>query len=235
MPRILVADDNPLSLRFFADALAALGHDCADAADGAIALELSRANAFDLLLLDARMPELDGPDALARIRAQAGQSQQAVALATTADNDTAMHAQLLRAGFLEVLVKPISIADLRAALARHLPNAASSDTHEAADALDDRQALAAAGGDMAIVNALRTLFADELDALPAELAALDGQPDAIRERLHRLDASAGFCGAPAIVRAADALRAALTSPSRLPVTLDAFLTACARTRARLLA
>ncbi len=235
MPRILVADDNPLSLHFFADALIALGQDCAEAANGAIALELSRANAFDLLLLDARMPELDGTDVLARIRMQAGPSQRAIALATTADNDTAVHAQLLRAGFVEVLVKPIAIADLRDALARHLPNAASTGTTEATDDLDDRQALAAAGGDAVIVNALRGLFAAELDALPAELAALQRQPDAVRERLHRLDASAGFCGAPAIVRAANELRAALASPPWPQAAVDAFLAVCARTRARLTA
>jgi len=227
MPRILVADDNPLSLRFFADALASLGHAVTAAADGAAALERADADAFDVLLLDARMPRLDGVEVIARIRAQAGPSRHANALATTADTDPSTHARLLQAGFAEVLVKPIGVAELRDALARHLQAAASTDE------LDDRQALAAAGGDTGIVGALRGLFAAELDALPAELAALQGRHEAVRERLHRLDASAGFCGAPAIVRAASELRAALESPQWPRATIDAFLEACARTRARL--
>ena len=46
MPRILVADDNPLSLRFFGDALAAFEVDCTPAADGLVALELAATNGY---------------------------------------------------------------------------------------------------------------------------------------------------------------------------------------------
>ncbi|MCW5578643.1 MAG: response regulator, partial [Dokdonella sp.] len=57
-PRLLVADDNPLSLRFFADALDALGIDSVLAADGEQALARADGGAFDALILDLRMPGL---------------------------------------------------------------------------------------------------------------------------------------------------------------------------------
>ena len=215
MLRVLVADDNPLSLQFFHAALTTLGVDCIQACDGAAALALAHRDAFDLMLLDVHMPLLDGPQALKQIRAQQGPSQCATALATTADNDVATGAALRDAGFADVLVKPLTVEALRAALDRHLPARHSQKEPSDSDEwLDEDHALAVAGGDRAISNALRGLLVAELDSLPAELALISERRDAhaLRERLHRLDASAGFCGVPALVRAGSLLRNALDAP-----------------------
>ena len=233
--RILVADDNPLSLRFFVEALTGLGCTIVEAEDGARALDRANACVCDALLLDARMPDLGGPEVLARIRAQIGPSQRAIALATTADNDRATHAALQAAGFADVLVKPLSMAALRAALTRHVPEWVSSAGTCDDETLDDTQALVAAGGDATIVAALRGLFAGELEAVPSEFASLGEREDAntLRERLHRIDASAGFCGVPTLVHAAAALRVALDEPAWPHSAMLEFLAACARARLRL--
>ncbi len=229
-PRILVADDNPLSLTFFAQALQTLGCTCESAADGAQALALARAAAFDLLLLDVRMPGLGGAQALALVRADPGPSQAAVAIATTAATEPP--AGLLAAGFAQILHKPVDLAGLRQALTRHLPLPAAD---HVAPALDDAQALAAAGGDAAIVAALRGLLAAELDALPSEIAAIDAARDAaaLRERLHRLDASAGFCGVPALCDAGSRLRTALAAGEWPQSAIAQFLHRCGEVRALL--
>lgn len=233
--RILVADDNPLSLRFFAEALGLLGYAIVEAADGRIALDYASVSAYDVLLLDARMPNLGGAEVLARIRAQAGPSQHAIALATTADNDRATQAALRAAGFAEVLVKPLRMDALGIALTRHAPSSAHTMQARAKETLDDRQALEATGGDAAIVAALRGLLVGELAALPGEFASLGANEDAnaLRERLHRLDASAGFCGVPALVHAASALRASLNRPTWPHSAILEFLAACERARALL--
>ena len=230
MPRVLVADDNPLSLRFFAEALTAYGCACTTAADGNEAVACAQGAVFDLLLLDMRMPRLDGAAALAQVREQPGPSQQAPALATTADPDDATHAALRAAGFAQVLLKPITVDSLRAALDRHLPSGVSADVR-----LDEEQALKAAGGNASIVAALRGLLAAELDALPAELAAFGAQRDAaaLRDRLHRLDASAGFCGVPLLTQAAAGLRAALAAPAWPEAEIVAFLALCTQARSLL--
>lgn len=207
-PRVLVADDNPLSLRFLADALAALDVDCACAADGGQALAQACEDRFDLLMLDLNMPQLDGAQVLARLRGAPGPCADTPALATTAQMDAARADEWRRAGFAEVLAKPLGIAELRAALARRLPGWGGT---AAPALLDDAQALTAAAGDAAIVAALRRLFVAELASLPSELAALAADIDlaGLRERLHRLDASAGFCGAPQLQHAIAALRATM--------------------------
>ena len=232
-PHVLVADDNPLSLLFLADALAACGIDHATAADGALALECARREAFDLLLLDARMPKFKGTEVLARLRAQAGPSRHAIALATTADDTSATRSALLAAGFAEVLIKPISVDALRAAVGQFVPVGERGDMQERSiETLDDPRALAAAGGDAAIVHALRGLLARELDALPAELAVIAAKRTApeLRDRLHRLDASAGFCGVPALLEAATTLRTALDAPAWPDRAITGFLATCARIR-----
>jgi CheY-like chemotaxis protein len=207
-PRLLIADDTPPSLRFFAEALGALAH-CTLACDGGEAVRLALAGRFDLLLLDARMPVLGGAAVLAMVRGSEGPSRAAPALATTADADPHAHARLRAAGFDAVLPKPTGVAALRATVARHLPAVAA----EAAGAIDDAGARAAAGGDARIVAALRGLLAGELDALPGELAAISARGDraALGESLHRLDASAGFCGVPGLAHAVALLRRALAA------------------------
>ena len=232
-PRVLVADDNPLSLRFLSEALAACGSDCVEAGNGAEAAGHAQEQTFDLLLLDARMPVLDGAAALARIRSNPGPSRHATALATTADPLPATHAALIDAGFAAVLVKPLGIDAVRAALATHLGTALRSGEDQ--PMLDDEQALRAAGGDAGIADALRRLFTQELDALPTELAAIGLRTDhaALRERLHRLDASAGFCGTPGLVAAAAGLRARLDGPHWPADAIADFLAVATRVRTML--
>ncbi|MGA8277584.1 MAG: response regulator [Rhodanobacteraceae bacterium] len=228
MPRVLVADDNPLSLRFLTDALGRLGIVSTAVGTGDAAIARANAEHFDLLLLDARMPGASGVDALAGIRTGCGQSRNATALATTAANDPQVQADLLHAGFADVLVKPITIDQLRKAVARHLafPRVQTGTDDPS---LDDTQALRATGGDAAIVLALRHLLANELAALPAELSVLAEHRDlaGLHERLHRLDASAGFCGAGALTRAIEALRATVTSQQTWPdQAVAGFLRSC---------
>jgi CheY-like chemotaxis protein len=233
--RILVADDNPLTLRFFIEALAIAGVDGVGASDGRIAIDRACESAFDLLLFDARMPGIGGAAALAAIRAQAGPCRNAIALATTADDDASAHALLLAAGFAEVLVKPVGLQGLRHVLERYLGAAPTAIATQGDARLDDRQALAAAGGDTSIVAALRGLFARELDALPAEFAtyAQRRDVDALSDRLHRLDASAGFCGAIAVRQAGTSLRAALATQAWPDAAIDDLLLVCARVRRQL--
>lgn len=216
MPRILVADDNPLTLQFFTEAIRQLGGECVAAVDGRQAVILAAAEPFDLLLFDARMPRLDGPGALKRIRSGTGPTRHVGAWATTASNDPDIHRSLREAGFDAVVLKPISVEALHALLLQHLPELNLPD--DRSGWLDDDQALRAAGGDRGIVDALRALLRQELLALPRELAdlALARDTAALRDRLHRLEASAGFCGVPGLTGAIAALHKALDAGTGWP-------------------
>lgn len=59
-PRVLVVDDEPIIAQLIADVLSGDGYEVDTAPDGLAALELIGRRAYDLVLSDLRMPELDG-------------------------------------------------------------------------------------------------------------------------------------------------------------------------------
>lgn len=67
--RILIVDDHPTNRLKLALAVKALGHDTEQAGDGAEALEMMRAENFDLVLLDIVMPVMGGHEVLERMQA----------------------------------------------------------------------------------------------------------------------------------------------------------------------
>ena len=66
---ILIADDEPLQRELLSGFLRKSGYATLEAADGVDAVARVRAGGIDLVLLDQRMPRLDGPAALKEIRA----------------------------------------------------------------------------------------------------------------------------------------------------------------------
>src|SRR5688500_1430179 len=67
--RLLVADDNKVNRLLLARSLSLQGHQVETAENGRIALEMLGRSAFDLLLLDMEMPEMDGFQVLERLAA----------------------------------------------------------------------------------------------------------------------------------------------------------------------
>lgn len=214
--RLLLAEDDPVSAAFLADAAALLPLRVTTVASVADALAAARESYFDLLLLDAHLPDGSGIDLLHWLRMQ---GQAAAALAHTAQTDAVLRPQLHAAGFCEVLHKPLAVAELHAALRRHLQAPPPP-------AWDDAAALAALGGRPPQVAALRTLFLAELPDQRARLilAVRTGNAAAVSAELHRLIASCGFVGAAGLAQAVQALRTAPLDISRWQA-LDAVIAA----------
>ena len=188
-PRILVADDDQASRRFLCDGLRSLGAEVRDCADGTQALQLARHEAFDLLLLDCRMPGAGAREVLAALRDDAqARSAGSLAVASSAELEATERRELLAAGFGAVLRKPCGIAELQRLLAL-LPGATPL--------LDDAAALRASG-DATTMQALRQLLRGELALLHQELGMPVRDHAALDDRLHRLRSSCGFCGTAAL-------------------------------------
>ncbi|HEX4180995.1 MAG TPA: ATP-binding protein [Caulobacteraceae bacterium] len=115
--RLLVVDDNPFNRELVRAVLAPLGVEVTDAAGGESAIEAAKAAPFDVILMDIRMPDLDGPAAAARIRAEDGPNQRIPILAFSADVDMSAH-EADASDFDGVVRKPITPLDLIAALSR---------------------------------------------------------------------------------------------------------------------
>ncbi|WP_424637620.1 response regulator [Embleya sp. AB8] len=115
--RVLVAEDQTLlrtTLRAFVDV--APGMVCVDgAADGAEAVRLSAAELPDVVLMDIRMPGLDGIEATRRITTDPACASVRVLILTTFDLDEYVYAAL-RAGASGFLLKDTPAQDLLAAI-----------------------------------------------------------------------------------------------------------------------
>jgi CheY-like chemotaxis protein/HPt (histidine-containing phosphotransfer) domain-containing protein len=214
-PRILLVEDDPTTRAFFAAAIAALPARV-DAADCvAVAIDIAAVQGHDLWLIDANLPDGDGAGLLAALRRRGLSTP---ALAHTADLEPVSHAALRAAGFVAVLVKPLSALQLQAALRDVLGNDIPGNPYRVAEQAgtahafaehavardaatapvwDDHAALVALNGQRAHVDALRQLFLDELPAArDAAMAAVRREDDeALRAVLHKLRASCGFVGA----------------------------------------
>ncbi len=207
LPRLLLVEDDPVSAAFLCDVAAALPAQVAVAASIGEARAAMASQAFDLLLVDANLPDGRGEDLLRALR-ETGDATPA--LAHTADGDADVHARLRGTGFIDVLCKPIDMTGLHAALRRHLPDPAAQPDW------DDAAALAALG-EQAHVEALRGLFRKELplQRRRIEAAALAADEASMRMELHRLAASCGFVGAAKLADTVRGLQAEPLNPRRL--------------------
>ncbi len=114
--RVLVVDDHPANRDLATLFLTGVGAEIAEAADGEEAVRLASSWPYDVILMDVRMPKLDGPSALRRIRQVDGPNDMTPILAFTADADIETVEQLLALGFEGVVAKPLEPLALISAL-----------------------------------------------------------------------------------------------------------------------
>jgi len=121
--RLLYVDDDVVNLRVLAELLGAVGAEVVTADSGAAGLELLSVEAFDVLLLDIHMPNMNGFDVLAALRASDGPNRDIPAIALTADlsRDETGYKQCGFDGFLPkpVTLRPVLQTILAVMSARH--------------------------------------------------------------------------------------------------------------------
>ena len=116
--RILVVEDNATNMKLFRDVLQARGYRTIEATTGNEAIELAVEHAPALVLMDVQLPDIDGVEALCRLRADARTASVPV-LAVTALAMDGDRERFLDAGFDDYVPKPVDIAALAAMVAEH--------------------------------------------------------------------------------------------------------------------
>jgi len=123
--RVLIVDDHPVNREMMRLMLAAADCETVEAADGVEAVEQAQSGDFDLILMDLRMPRLDGLAATERIRALDTPVAAAPILAVTADAMPEDAARCRNAGMDGHLAKPITHVRLYAAIDQAMQAAAT--------------------------------------------------------------------------------------------------------------
>jgi CheY-like chemotaxis protein len=116
--RVLVVDDNPANRELVSIILRRFDLQVAVAEDGRQAVEMALKAPFDLILMDIRMPGMDGPAALAALRGQPGPNIDVPVIAFTAEVSPDAMGMLRREGFDDHIAKPINPGELVATVSR---------------------------------------------------------------------------------------------------------------------
>ena len=186
--RVLVVDDGELNRRVLVRALETEGHVAEQAADGRAALELLRAGAFDVVLLDLVMPEMDGYETLAAIKADDALRHVPVIVISGIDELDSV-VRCIEMGATDYLPKPFNGALLRARLNASLAGKRLRDLEleyleqvervtDAASALEENRF------DPAMLEAV-AVRDDALGVLARSFARMAGEVRAREERLRR--------------------------------------------------
>ena len=131
-PHILIVDDNATN-RVVAQALCEMfGCTSETAEDGVEALEAVQDRRFDLILMDIKMPRMDGVQATQAIRALTGPARDIPIVALTANADPDDAKKYLTIGMAAVVEKPIKPERLRMAMNLALEQAAATAAVEVA-------------------------------------------------------------------------------------------------------
>jgi two-component system, sensor histidine kinase and response regulator len=239
--RVLVCDDNPINLEIASLYLAELGIQVQTVASGPEALEALTRASFDLVLMDRRMTGMDGLEAARRIRQLPAPAGHVPIIALTASASPESRAEVLAAGMLDLVPKPIDFDVLETALTRVLcgdaqpaPDAtprgvtASAPKPPSSDgtaqglvarlrgiaSLDPEKGLRLARGKIGTYTTLLGHFCRNAPLAAAGLRDAVGQADRTRvvEMAHKLRGSAGQIGATAIAETAAGIEEAHLDP-----------------------
>jgi signal transduction histidine kinase/ActR/RegA family two-component response regulator/tetratricopeptide (TPR) repeat protein len=118
--RILLVDDNRVNMLVSTHALRKLGCDVVYAEDGQKALDALAREAFDLVLMDVRMPVLNGLDATRELRRREGDGPRLPVVALTAGALLHEQKECFEAGMDDFASKPFTTDSIREVLARWL-------------------------------------------------------------------------------------------------------------------
>jgi signal transduction histidine kinase/CheY-like chemotaxis protein len=206
--RVLLAEDNLVNQRLAVRLLEREGHEVAVVGNGRAALDALARDRFDLALMDVQMPEMDGFEAAAALRArEAADGGHLPLVAVTAYAMKGDRERCLAAGFDGYVSKPIQVIELFDVIHEVVPDdeppavCAAPPTRASAapppPTLDREAALAHTGGDAALLAELAGIFLAEeprwLEEIDAAIAA--GDAAAVRRVAHTLKGGVDHCGA----------------------------------------
>lgn len=198
---ILIVDDTKMNIIVATGLLKKTGIRIDSASNGQDAISLTDETAYDLILLDQRMPGMDGTETLGCIRSSIkGKNKETPVICLTADAIAGAKERYIAEGFNNYLTKPINSRNLEEMLIRYLPSekvhktaegaaapeeeASEAEAHEsgssepaaaeegAAEILDQETALEAIGGDREFYNTILAEFARDYDDRHEKLVRL---------------------------------------------------------------
>ncbi|WP_347302899.1 response regulator [Croceibacterium sp. TMG7-5b_MA50] len=124
---VLFVEDDAMNRRVVRDMLRVVDTAMEEAEEAETGLRMLAATPYDMVLMDLRMPGMDGITAIRKLRDQPGPNQAAPVVVITADMAPDLRDRCLAAGADEVIVKPVAMATLLDTMARLVPSVTDDD------------------------------------------------------------------------------------------------------------
>src|SRR3954463_10973116 len=200
---ILLVEDNLINQQVALGILQIQGYSVTVVNNGLEALDAHAQGAFDLILMDCHMPEMDGFEATRAIREREGASGKHIAIVALTANAMAQDREAcLNAGMDDHLAKPFSMQTLRDMLDRWMPRAGSAQgTHQPAPRASGK---AASVLDRKLLDELAKVLTNGKPALLARVIELYRVE--APKLMQKLKAAALASDAPEMVRCAHSLK-----------------------------
>ena len=116
--RVLLAEDNLVNQKVAVGLLGRLGYRTELVTNGREAVNLALSGAYDLVLMDLQMPEMDGLEASREICRRSGNSTRPKIIALTANAMQGDKELCLAAGMDDYVAKPVKLSEMSAAIRR---------------------------------------------------------------------------------------------------------------------
>ena len=116
--QILFVEDDPMNRRVVKDMLHVVGADMDEAPDAETGLQMIDDGAYTMILMDLRMPGMDGLTAIRHLRARADGKSELPVIVVTADTAIDLRERCLAGGADEVILKPVAMGALLDAMGR---------------------------------------------------------------------------------------------------------------------
>ena len=221
---VLIVEDNMVNQEVIIGLLEVTGVALVAAENGQVAIEKISAQPFDLVLMDLQMPEMDGFEAIQRIR-DSGNDVPIVALSAAVMDSDRMKA--IRAGANDYLTKPIDLSSLLMVMERLLNHDRNEHTFasptletqeeysplilDEIEGFDVKKGLEQVNNMQELYRDVLVSFLDELNGLFADLPARLSREitDDTRRKIHTLKGIAATVGATRLARMATVINSML--------------------------
>ncbi|MDR0457078.1 MAG: response regulator [Treponema sp.] len=220
--RLLVVDDIATNLKVAEGLLAPYQATVETCFNGLQAIEMVKRNKYDIVFMDHMMPEMDGIEATAVIRALEGERFRTMPIiALTANAVVGMREMFIKNGFNDFLAKPVDVSKLDEALDRWIPKEKRERGNEgrltdnkeqnqnlSIPGIDTAKGIAMTGGTLAAYKQVLSLFCKDVEErLPLLQKAPEALP-AFVTHVHALKSASASIGAAEVSAQAAGLEAA---------------------------
>ena len=199
--KVLLVEDNPTNQKITSTILQRQGWEIKCANNGKEAVEMAGKEAFDLILMDVQMPEMDGITATKIIREREKQlNKHTPIIALTAHAFEEDRQKCLKAGMDAYITKPIEVKRLQKVVKDILGKDVKKEGQKLVSSFDLSKALEMAGGDKEFLKEVLNIFINDYPAKLSSLKEAVAKEDfkTIVELAHALKGAAANLGLSSI-------------------------------------